>query len=40
MTKRLIPIHRGHLVSDPFNFLCQEIDRLFETSSSVQRQEL
>jgi len=36
MKKRLIPIHRGHLVSDPFNFLRQEIDRLFEASSTVQ----
>ncbi|MBY0500475.1 MAG: Hsp20/alpha crystallin family protein [Alphaproteobacteria bacterium] len=36
MSRRLIPIHRGHLVSDPFNFLRQEIDRLFESSSSVQ----
>lgn len=36
MTKRLIPIHRGHIVSDPFSFLRQEIDRLFESSSTVQ----
>lgn len=36
MSRRLIPIHRGHLVSDPFNFLRQEIDRLFENSSTVQ----
>lgn len=36
MPRHLIPIHRGHLVSDPFHFLRQEIDRLFESSSSLQ----
>jgi HSP20 family protein len=36
MARRLIPISRTHLVSDPFNFLRQEIDRLFEASTSVQ----
>lgn len=36
MSKRLIPIHRGHIVTDPFNFLRQEIDRLFENSTTVQ----
>lgn len=36
MTRRLIPIHRGHIISDPFNFLRQEIDKLFDNSSSVQ----
>jgi len=36
MKRHLVPIHRRHIVSDPFNFLRQEIDRLFETSTSVQ----
>lgn len=36
MTRHLIPVHRGHFVGDPFNFLRQEIDKLFESSSSVQ----
>jgi HSP20 family protein len=36
MARRLIPISRTRLVSDPFNFLRQEIDRLFETSTSIQ----
>ncbi len=36
MTRRLIPVTHRHLVSDPFNFLRQEIDRLFETSTTVQ----
>lgn len=35
MTRHLIPVHRRNLISDPFNFLRQEIDRLFETSTSV-----
>ncbi len=35
MPRHLIPIQRG-LVADPFNFLRQEIDRLFETSTAVQ----
>lgn len=35
MKRHLIPIQRG-LVTDPFNFLRQEIDRLFETNSTVQ----
>jgi len=34
--RHLIPIHQRHSVTDPFNFLRQEIDRLFETSTSVQ----
>jgi len=36
MARHLIPIHRGHIVSDPFNFLRHEIDRLFETSTAIQ----
>ena len=36
MARHLIPIHRRHIVSDPFNFLRQEIDRIFETSTSIQ----
>lgn len=36
MRRHLIPIHQRHSVTDPFNFLRQEIDRLFETSTSVQ----
>lgn len=36
MARHLIPIHGRHIIGDPFNFLRQEIDRLFETSTSVQ----
>ncbi|MBI2707820.1 MAG: Hsp20/alpha crystallin family protein [Proteobacteria bacterium] len=36
MKRHLIPIHRGNIVSDPFNFLRQEIDRIFETSTTIQ----
>lgn len=36
MAKRLIPISHRHLVSDPFHFLRQEIDRLFEINTTVQ----
>ena len=35
MSKHLTHSQRG-LVSDPFNFLRQEIDRIFETSTTVQ----
>ena len=30
------PFHRRHLISDPFNVLRQEIDRLFEVNPSFQ----
>ena len=36
MKRHFIPIHRSHIVKDPFNFLRQEIDHLFERSSVVQ----
>lgn len=36
MARHLIPVHRGHMMSDPFNFLRREIDRIFETSTSMQ----
>lgn len=35
MTKRFIPIHKRHIISDPINFLRREIDRLFETNTSI-----
>ena len=34
--KKIIPLHRTSLVADPFNFLRQEIDRLFDVSSSLE----
>lgn len=34
--KKIVPLHRGALISDPFSFLRQEIDRLFEVSSSIE----
>jgi len=34
--RRLIPIARTHLVSDPFNYLRHEIDKLFEATTSIQ----
>ena len=33
--QKIIPYQRTTLISDPFNFLRQEIDRLFEASSSI-----
>ncbi|OJW50252.1 MAG: hypothetical protein BGO67_02690 [Alphaproteobacteria bacterium 41-28] len=33
---RLIPISQRNFVSDPFNFLREEIDRLFDKSNVVQ----
>lgn len=35
MARHLIPIHRRNIISDPYNFLRQEIDRIFETSKNV-----
>jgi len=35
MARHLIPIRKRQIMSDPFNFLRQEIDRLFETSTNV-----
>ena len=34
--RKIIPFHRTSLIADPFNFLRQEIDRLFEVSSSLE----
>lgn len=34
--KKIVPFHRNTLIADPFNFLRQEIDRLFEVSSSIE----
>ena len=34
--RKIIPLHRTSLVGDPFNFLRQEIDRLFDVSSSLE----
>jgi HSP20 family protein len=34
--QKIIPYQRTTLISDPFNFLRQEIDRLFEVSSSIE----
>ena len=34
--RKIIPLHRTSLVADPFNFLRQEIDRLFDVSSSLE----
>ena len=34
--RQIIPLHRTPLVADPFNFLRQEIDRLFDVSSSLE----
>lgn len=34
--QKIIPYQRTTLISDPFNFLRQEIDRLFEASSSIE----
>lgn len=34
--KKIVPFHRSTLIADPFNFLRQEIDRLFEVSSSIE----
>ncbi len=36
LERKIIPLHRGTLIADPFNFLRQEIDRLFEVSSSIE----
>lgn len=36
MPRHLIPIHKEHVAGDPFNFLRHQIDRLFETSTTVQ----
>jgi len=36
MKTRLVPISQRHFVSDPFNFLREEIDRLFDKNSIVQ----
>ena len=33
---KIIPFQRTSLIDDPFNFLRQEIDRLFEVSSSIE----
>lgn len=35
MTRHLIPIHKRNIISDPYNFLRQEIDRLFETNTNA-----
>ncbi len=34
--QKITPYQRTTLISDPFNFLRQEIDRLFEVSSSIE----
>ena len=34
--RKIIPLHRTPLVADPFDFLRQEIDRLFDVSSSLE----
>jgi len=34
--QKIIPYQRTSLISDPFDFLRQEIDRLFEVSSSIE----
>lgn len=34
--RKIIPLHRTPLVAYPFNFLRQEIDRLFDVSSSLE----
>lgn len=34
--RKIIPLHRTSLVADPFNFLRQEIDHLFDVSSSLE----
>ena len=34
--RKIIPLHCTSLVGDPFNFLRQEIDRLFDVSSSLE----
>ncbi|MBL8675815.1 MAG: Hsp20/alpha crystallin family protein [Alphaproteobacteria bacterium] len=34
--RKIIPLYRTSLVGDPFNFLRQEIDRLFDVSSSLE----
>jgi HSP20 family protein len=36
MRRRLIPTHRGHIISAPLTFLRQEIDRFFETNTMIQ----
>ncbi len=33
---KIIPFQRTSLIDDPFSFLRQEIDRLFEVSSSIE----
>lgn len=33
MARHLIPVHRKNLIADPYNFLRQEIDRLFESNT-------
>ena len=35
MARHLVPIHRRNIISDPFNFLRQEIDRIFESNTNV-----
>lgn len=36
MKTRLVPVSQRHFVSDPFNFLREEIDRLFDKNNMVQ----
>lgn len=36
MRHHLIPIHNRRIISDPMHFLRQEIDRLFDSSSSLE----
>lgn len=35
MARHYLPIHRRNIISDPYNFLRQEIDRLFETNTTA-----
>ena len=35
MARHLVPIYKRNFTSDPFNFLRQEIDRIFETNTNV-----
>ena len=35
MSRHLIPIHRRNLISEPFSFLRQEIDKIFDTSTNT-----
>jgi HSP20 family protein len=35
MSRHLIPIHRRNIISEPFSFLRQEIDKIFDTNTSA-----